>query len=174
MTRRRLALALVLLSVAGGTAATFGFRAGAAGSAASRDVHVVSEGPVELTLKETGVVKPRQSVAVKSKVSGKVRQVLVAEGEPVRAGQLVAVVEPDAQASLTLSEKRMELRRLRLDLDQKERQYRRQVRLTSEGLVPKQIAAEAERDFRTTQNWFRQPKAALNLLEREANQPVTR
>src|SRR5258706_7592078 len=106
MTRRRLALALVLLSVAGGTAATLRLRAGAAGSAASPDVHVVSEGPVELTLKETGVVKPRQSVAVKSKVSGKVRQGLVGGGEPGRAGQLVAVVEPGAQAPLPPSQKR--------------------------------------------------------------------
>src|SRR5438477_10726094 len=124
MRRRTLVLALALPSVGAGAILALRLGAGAAAAGPSQDTHVVSEGPVELTLKETGVVKPRQSVAVKSKVSGKVRQVLVAEGEPVRAGDLVAVVEPDAQASLTLSEKRMELRRLRLDLDQKERQYR--------------------------------------------------
>src|SRR5437016_14655826 len=132
MRRRRLVLGLAVLAAAGGVAVALRLRAGAVAGGPSTDVHVVSTGSVELTLKETGLVKPRQSVAVKSKVSGKVRQVLVAEGEPVRAGQLVAVVEPDAQASLTLSEKRMELRRLRLDLDQKERQHRRQERLAAE------------------------------------------
>lgn len=131
-------------------------------------------GPVELLLKETGVIRPRQSVAVKSKVSGKVREVLVAEGERVRAGQLVAVVEPDAQASLTLSEKRLELRRLKLEMDQKERTHRRQARLAKEGLAAEQMAEEAERDFRTAQNLFLQARTALNLLEREANQPTTK
>jgi multidrug efflux pump subunit AcrA (membrane-fusion protein) len=67
------------------------------------ETHVVDEGPVTVLIKEIGVVKPRQSVAVKSKVSGKVREVLVAEGDSVREGQLVAVVDPDAAASLTLS-----------------------------------------------------------------------
>jgi HlyD family secretion protein len=173
--RFRSVLLLVLALAVVGTGATLFFRAGAApATAAGADVHVVSPGAVELTLKETGVVKPRQSVAVKSKVSGKVRQVLVAEGDRVTAGQLVAVVEPDAQASLTLSEKRMELRRLRLDLDQKEREYRREKRLASEGLVPSKVSEEAERDWRTAENFFSQAKTALNLLEREANQPETR
>ena len=138
------------------------------------ETYVVAAGPVELLLKETGVVRPRQSVAVKSKVSGKVREVRVAEGERVRAGQLVAVVEPDAQASLTLSEKRLELRRLKLEMDQKERTYRRQARLAKEGLSAEQLSEEAERDFRTAQNLFLQARTALNLLEREANQPTTK
>lgn len=137
-------------------------------------VHVVDVGPVEVLLKETGVVRPRQSVAVKSKVSGKVREIRVAEGEAVKAGQLVAVVEPDSQASLTLSEKRLELRRQKLDMDQKERAYRRQQRLAKEGLAPDQTMEEAERDFRTSQNLFYQAKTGLNLLEREANQPETK
>ena len=83
------------------------------GSAAR--THTVARGPVQLALKETGVVQPRQTVAVKSKVSGRIREVLVAEGDAVTAGQLVAVVEPDAQASVTLSQRRMELRRLALE-----------------------------------------------------------
>lgn len=136
--------------------------------------YVVDVGSVETVLKETGVVRPRQSVAVKSKVSGKVREVRVAEGDSVRAGQLVAVVEPDAQASLTLSEKRLELRRLKLDMDQKERAHKRQERLAKEGLSSAQLAEEVERDFRTAQNLFLQARTALNLLEKEANQPETR
>ena len=42
-------------------------------------------------------MRPRQSVAVKSKVSGKVREVLVAEGDVVRQGQLLAVVDPECR-----------------------------------------------------------------------------
>jgi RND family efflux transporter MFP subunit len=147
---------------------------GPGGEKGAGETYVVSEGPVDVVLKETGVVKPRQSVAVKSKVSGKIREILVLEGEAVKAGQLVAVVEPDAQSSLTLSSKRMELKRLKIDLDQKERELRRQSRLAGEGLVASQLAEEAERDFQTAQNLYRQEKTSLNLLEREANQPTTK
>ena len=137
------------------------------------ETHVVDSGPVSVLLKETGVVRPRQSVAVKSKVSGKVREVLVAEGDVVRQGQLLAVVDPDAQASLTLSQKRLELRRLKVELDQKERSWKRQAQLAREGLVSEELAEEAERDFRVAQNLFLQARTALNLLETEANQELT-
>lgn len=134
---------------------------------------VVDTGPVSVLIKETGVVRPRQSVAVKSKVSGKVREVLVAEGDVVREGQLLAVVDPDAQASLTLSQQRLDLRRLKVELDQKERAWKRQTQLAKEGLVSAQLAEEAERDFRVAQNLFLQARTALNLLETEANQKLT-
>jgi HlyD family secretion protein len=138
------------------------------------DVHVVDSGTVQRTLKESGVVQPRQTVVVKSKVSGRVREVLVAEGDRVASGQLVAVVEPDAQAALTLSQKRLEVRRLAIEMEQDERDHRRQSRLLEEGLVAPQLAEQAEKDFRTAESLFLQARTALNLLEREANQPQTR
>jgi len=147
--------------------------AGAEKASAEAELYTVAAGPVELALKEPGVVQPRQTVAVKSKVSGKIREVLVAEGDPVKSGQLVAVVEPDSAALLTLSQHRMELRRLKIDLDQKEREARRQRELRGGGLNSPQAAEAAERDFQTAQNLFQQAKTTLNLLEREANQPLT-
>lgn len=148
-------------------------RAPAAPDTSGSETVVVDTGPVSVLIKETGVVRPRQSVAVKSKVSGKVREVLVAEGDVVREGQLLAVVDPDAQASLTLSQQRLDLRRLKVELDQKERAWKRQAQLAKEGLVSEQLAEEAERDFRVAQNLFLQARTALNLLETEANQKLT-
>lgn len=113
---KRLVVALFLVAaVAAGVWFFLNRRESKAGAAASTDIHVVDTGEVSVALKETGVVKPRQTVAVKSKVSGKIREVLVAEGEKVRSGQLVAVVEPDAQAQLTLSQRRLELRRRKIE-----------------------------------------------------------
>jgi HlyD family secretion protein len=67
----------------------------------------------------------------------------------------------------------MELRRLKIDMDQKEREALRQSRLRAGGLNSPQAAETAERDFKTAQNLFQQAKTTLNLLEREANQPLT-
>lgn len=162
-----------MLLATSGAAAAWIFGRGTPPASAPIETHVVDEGPVTVLIKEIGVVRPRQSVAVKSKVSGKVREVLVAEGDSVREGQLLAVVDPDAQASLTLSQKRLELRRLKVDLDQKEREWKRQGRLSAEGLVAPKESEEAERDFQMAQNFFLQAKTALNLLEKEANQSLT-
>lgn len=148
-------------------------KAPATADTAGTETVVIDTGAVSVLIKETGIVRPRQSVAVKSKVSGKVREVLVAEGDVVRQGQLLAVVDPDAQASLTLSQKRLELRRLKVELDQKERAWKRQGQLSKEGLVSEQLAEEAERDFRVAQNLFLQARTGLNLLEAEANQELT-
>ncbi len=164
---------IVILGTVSGAGVAWRYRASHSASAEAVDSHVVGEGEVSLALKETGVVEPRQTVAVKSKVSGKIREVLVAEGDHVRPGQLLAVVEPDSQATLTLTQRRLELRRRKIEVDQKEREFVRQSKLAAQGLTPPQTSEEAERDFRTAQNYFLQDKTALNVLEREANQPVT-
>ncbi len=171
--KRALILLFILVIVLGGGAWGWRHFSGAGGKAGEVETYTVAAGPVELALKETGVVQPRQTVLVKSKVSGKIREVLVAEGEKVNAGQLVAVVEPDSAALLTLSQHRMELRRLKIDLDQKQREAERQRQLRAGGLNSPQAAETAERDFKTAQNLFLQSKTTLNLLEREANQPLT-
>ena len=169
---RKLTIVLFALLVLGALG-TFAVRklGGGGKPADSADTAVVGRGDVTVALKETGVVEPRQTVAVKSKVSGKVREVLVAEGDVVSAGQLLAIVEPDSQATLTLTRSRLELRRRRLDADQKEREWRRQTKLSADGLASQKAVEEAERDFRTAENDFLQEKTALNILEREANQP---
>lgn len=166
---------LLLLGVVGiGAAGVFWLRSRTpAAPAAPVETHVVTLGDVAVALKETGVVVPRQTVAVKSKVSGRVLAVLVAEGDVVRAGQLLAVVEPDSAATLTLSQRRLELRRRKIEVDQKEKEWRRQQQLAAEGLAATQWAETTERDFRTSQIDFLQEKTALNILEREANQPRT-
>jgi multidrug efflux pump subunit AcrA (membrane-fusion protein) len=64
---------LALLAL-GGAAAVWFLGRGTPPASAPVDTHVVDEGPVIVLIKEIGVVKPRQSVAVKSKVSGKVRE----------------------------------------------------------------------------------------------------
>ena len=126
--KRALITLLILGIFLGGGALGWRRLTGPDPGAGEPESYTVAAGPVELALKEMGVVQPRQTVAVKSKVSGKILELKVAEGEKVKIGQLVAVVEPDSSALLTLSQHRLELRRLKIDLDQREREWRRQRR----------------------------------------------
>ena len=69
---RRSALLLAVAVLLVGAMAAFRYlgkgRAPAASDASGSETVVVDSGPVSVLLKETGVVRPRQSVAVKSKV----------------------------------------------------------------------------------------------------------
>ncbi|MFN3649075.1 MAG: HlyD family efflux transporter periplasmic adaptor subunit [Armatimonadota bacterium] len=54
----------------------------------------VDRGTVEVTVTETGTMEPLKKVEVKSKVAGRVEKLLVEEGDFVRAGQLLAEIDP--------------------------------------------------------------------------------
>ena len=51
---------------------------------------------IQVTVNEVGTIEPVVKVDVKSNLSGKVIDLLVLEGDKVRAGQVLARVEPDA------------------------------------------------------------------------------
>ncbi|MET3667785.1 efflux RND transporter periplasmic adaptor subunit [Caulobacter sp. 1776] len=57
----------------------------------------VSAGPIESSVLATGVLQPRAVVAVGAQVTGQVQQLNVELGQNVKAGQLIAVIEPATQ-----------------------------------------------------------------------------
>ncbi len=55
----------------------------------------VERGDVTVTVIESGAIEAVQSVEIKSRVSGRVSQLLVKEGDRVSAGQLIARIDPE-------------------------------------------------------------------------------
>ncbi|TWG86410.1 RND family efflux transporter MFP subunit [Cupriavidus gilardii J11] len=58
------------------------------------DVTTAATGDLRVTLPLSGSLRALNQAAVKAKVSGEVMQVLVREGEPVRAGQVIVRIDP--------------------------------------------------------------------------------
>jgi len=54
----------------------------------------VSTGDVRLDVVETGTIDAVKNVEIKSRVSGRLKQLLVEEGDMVNAGQLIAIIDP--------------------------------------------------------------------------------
>jgi HlyD family secretion protein len=54
----------------------------------------VGRGDVEIKVTETGAIEPLKKVEVKSKVAGRIAKLYAQEGDRVRAGQLLAVIDP--------------------------------------------------------------------------------
>jgi len=98
-------------------------------------------------LNASGYVTARRAATVSSKVTGKVIEVLIEEGQRVPAGQILARLDAsNVQASLNLAQAQLEaaeasLVETRVRLEQAEKESRRIAALASA-----QIAAEAEKD----------------------------
>jgi RND family efflux transporter MFP subunit len=95
-----------------------------------------------------GVILPRQSVDVAPEISGRVEQVYVREGDPVRRGQTVAVLGlAEIQQEVTMTEANLraveaEVSRSRLELDDAQNRLAR--RLSFPEAFPEEEMRQAE------------------------------
>ena len=58
-------------------------------------IETVKRGDVEIKVIETGTIEPLRKVELKSKVGGRLSKMLVDEGDRVKAGQIMALIDPE-------------------------------------------------------------------------------
>lgn len=146
------------LAVAGG-AAWWAFKGGA--DAVQYRTAKIERGSLQATVAASGAVNPVALVTVGSQVSGQIRDLLVDFNSEVKAGQLLAQIDPEtfeyrvrsaqadvdaanaavltAQASLLAA--KTQVSRAQVDLDEAKRDYERKA-----SLVEKQFIAQSEAD----------------------------
>jgi len=90
---------------------------------------------LQVSVREVGVVDPVTKVDVKSVVSGRVMSLRVRDGAVVRAGDVLAEVEPDVNQAQSLSEVQAGLTQAGLKLKNAEREYASQKALYDQGLL---------------------------------------
>ena len=95
----------------------------------------VQEEPLQVSVREVGVVDPVTKVDVKSAVSGRVLTLRVREGAVVKNGDVLAEVEPDVNQAQTLSDTQGALTQATLKLEDAERSYASQKALFDQGLL---------------------------------------
>ncbi len=57
-------------------------------------IYVVAKTPLEIAVVESGDIEPFRVIEVKSRVAGRVAKLLVDQGDSVKKGQLIAVIDP--------------------------------------------------------------------------------
>ena len=151
--RLLIAIAVLLIVAAGGLWYVLGRVAvPTVRTAIARDA--APSGPASV-LDATGYVTARRQATVSAKITGKVTEVLIEEGQSVHEGDVLARLEDtDARAQLALARAqlaaaRAQLAELRAQLAQAERDYVRQQELARRQLVSEQSmdAALAQRDM---------------------------
>jgi HlyD family secretion protein len=92
-------------------------------------------GDVSVRLSETGLIQPKTMVLVKSKVSGKIVRLHASEGQLVRQGDLLAMVEPDMAQARTVASLKSDFGRARVDLERARQDFERDVQLQRDGHI---------------------------------------
>ncbi|MFA6311880.1 MAG: efflux RND transporter periplasmic adaptor subunit [Sterolibacterium sp.] len=154
MKRRPVILTTLLVAlVAGGAYGGFRYLGGSADQPRFKLAKVES-GPLTAVVSATGTLNPVVSVQVGSQVSGQIKEILVDFNSPVKAGQLIARIDPEtfqlrvrqAEADLEATRaayavQRAELARARASLADAQRDFERK-----KLLVERNFISAAERD----------------------------
>ena len=165
---RVVALAAVL-ALAGG--AVYGARAwtGRDDAAARYTVATVQRGDLEDAVTATGILQPRDYVDVGTQVSGQLKKLHVEIGSTVKAGQLIAEIDPTVylsrveanQAQLRTQQAQLQDRQAQLALA--EQQHQRQVNLMRDDATTQDALQTAEAALRSA-------KAQIKVLEAQLEQ----
>ncbi|HEY7574674.1 MAG TPA: efflux RND transporter periplasmic adaptor subunit [Thermoanaerobaculia bacterium] len=108
----------------------------------------VAQEPLQVSVREVGVVDPEKKVDVKSTVSGRVVSIALREGAVVRRGDLLATIEPDVNQAQTLSGVQTDVKDAELKLMDADRELNNQKSLFENGLIGQDAfrASQIKRD----------------------------
>lgn len=125
----------------------------------------VKQEDLQVSVREVGVVDPVTKVDVKSTVSGRVVGLKVREGAVVRAGEMLAEVEPDVNQAQTLSEVRGSLAQAKLSFQNAQRDYDQQAALFKAGLISEQVHRDARTRRDLAEEAFRSAETRYQIVE---------
>ena len=128
-------------------------------------------GDVQVRVTEVGSVEPQVKVDVKSVLSGKVVELLVREGDPVKKGQILARVEPDVNQARDLSQVKNAVHESEISLSEAKATYERNHGLLDQGLLSAQAGLESETRFRSAKAIYDSAVEKYRIVE-ESGVPI--
>ena len=162
------ALAALLALAAGGTYGVHAWGA-RAGAADQLTVATVQRGDLEDAVTATGILQPRDYVDVGTQVSGQLKKLHVEIGSPVKAGQLIAEIDPTVyqsrveadQAQLRTQQAQLVDKQAQLTLAQQ--QHERQVNMMKDN-------ATTEDALQTSEAALGSARAQIDVLKAQIEQ----
>src|SRR5258706_1236416 len=125
----------------------------------------VQEEPLQVSVREVGVVDPVTKVDVKSAVSGRVVSLKVREGAIVKVGDILAEIEPDVNQAQSLSDVQAGVTQGKLKLQDAEREYVNQKALFDSGLAGSEALKSAKNHRDQAEEDLRAAKTRYQIVE---------
>ncbi len=119
---------------------------------------------VQIAVSEVGTIEPVVKVDVKPTLSGTVKEILVREGDRVRAGQTLARVEPDVNQAKTLSAVKSEVTVTEIDLEKAKKDIETNQSLRDEGYLSEQDFREIKKRFDTALERYNQAQREFRIV----------
>ncbi len=111
----------------------------------------VERGNIVIKVTESGEVAPLTVVNVKSELAGEVRRLFVEEGDSVKAGDRLALVQQESSQAQQIAQARASVERAKIDLEDTERDLERKRDLFDKGFIAKKDVEDAEQAHRRSQ-----------------------
>ena len=111
----------------------------------------VERGSIVVKVTESGEVVPLTVVNVKSELAGEVRLLFVEEGDSVRIGERLALVQQESSQAQQIAQSRASVERAKIDLEDTKRDLGRKRDLFDKGFIAKKDVEDAEQAHRRSQ-----------------------
>lgn len=168
MNKRWWAVGIVAVVIVGGVVAARGSKdkqANVSEQAMPFRLGKVQVEDLQVSVREVGVVDPLSKVDVKSTVSGRIVSLKVREGAVVRAGEMLAEVEPDVNQAQTLSDVQGNVTQARLSFQNADREYSQQAALFKAGLISEQAHRDAKSKRDHSEESFKSAQMKYQIVE---------
>src|SRR5947207_1006422 len=121
---------------------------------------------IQVKVTEVGNVQPETKVDVKSAVSGKVISILHRDGDVVRAGAVLARVEPDLNQAQSLAETKNSLTSAQIRFEQAKKNYDQDHSLFEMGLLANKANRDSETEYRAAKQDLEKAQEKYALVEK--------
>jgi RND family efflux transporter MFP subunit len=140
---------------------------------ASADVVRAEVRELQRALPISGSLKAVDSAFVKARVAGELQGLALREGDPVRAGQVVARVDPtEGRARLKQAQEQADAAKAQIDIAQ--RQYDNNKALVDQGFISKTALDTSEKNLTAAQATHRAALAAVDVARKAVEDTVLR
>ena len=136
----------------------------------------VTSGDLEVKIVDSGTIDAKQTVEVKSRVTGRLKAIYVEEGDYVKAGQLIATIDPK-ETQLQLEQTQAQLRgakygvsKASLEIEQRDRQNR--AALEQAKIKIAQLELEMKAQPKLTSAALTEATSALNSAQADKQRAV--
>src|SRR5438874_2544262 len=121
---------------------------------------------IQVKVTEVGNVQPEVKVDVKSAVSGKVISIFHRDGDVVKAGDVLARVEPDLNQAQSLADTKNALTAAKIRYEQARKNYEQDHNLFLQGLLAMKQNRDSESEFLAARQEFEKSQEKYNIVEK--------
>jgi len=149
---RKVLLPVVVLIVASGIGLyTYlpVFQADSSEKQAPSTIEVVRSS-LQTRVSETGTIQPSKTIEIKSQFSGEVAQMFVSNGQPVKSGELLAIIRQESSQARQVAQLRAAIQEERLNVNTAQREWVRSQSLLKKGFIAQQELERSEHEYQRT------------------------